>query len=237
MQVLSGAGLFTAPGAGSGVHWVEHLRASDLSVGTYSVPAGADDDQEPHTEDEIYVVTAGQATLEAGGQAAAVGPGSAIYVPAGTPHHLTGATSDLALLVLPAPAQQPPPADRPAVLAERNFRGLFATRLISQAGDGIFTAGLGAYVFFNATTFPDPGAAAAAFAVLYLPYSLVGPFAGVFIDRWSRRQILVWSAVLRASFVVLTASLVASGRLGVPLYVGVLAVLAVNRCFLSSLSA
>ena len=66
MQVLSGAGLFTAPGAGSGVHWVEHLRASDLSVGTYSVPAGADDDQEPHTEDEIYVVTAGQATLEAG---------------------------------------------------------------------------------------------------------------------------------------------------------------------------
>jgi hypothetical protein len=35
MRVLSGAGLFTAPGAGSGVHWVvEHLRVSDLSVGT-----------------------------------------------------------------------------------------------------------------------------------------------------------------------------------------------------------
>ena len=73
MQVLSGAGLFTAPGAGDGVHWVEHLRASDLSVGTYSVPAGADDDQEPHTEDEIYVVTAGQATLKAGGTSDAEG--------------------------------------------------------------------------------------------------------------------------------------------------------------------
>jgi MFS family permease len=127
--------------------------------------------------------------------------------------------------------------DLRAVLAERNFRRLFATRLISQAGDGMFTAGLGAYVFFNATSFPDPGAAAAAFTVLYLPYSLIGPFAGVFIDRWSRRQILVWSALLRASFVVLTASLVASGRLGPPLYVSVLAVLGVNRFFLSSLSA
>jgi MFS family permease len=128
-------------------------------------------------------------------------------------------------------------ADLRAVLAERNFRRLFATRLISQSGDGMFTAGLGAYVFFNATTYPNPGAAAAAFAVLYLPYSLIGPFAGVFIDRWSRRQILVWSALLRAIFVALTAFLVASGSLGLPLYISVLAVLGVNRFFLSSLSA
>ena len=59
----------------------------------------------------------------------------------------------------------------------------------------------------------------------------------MFIDRWSRRQILVWSALLRAGFVVLTASLVASGGLGLPLYVSVLAALGVNRFFLSSLSA
>ena len=123
------------------------------------------------------------------------------------------------------------------MLAERNFRRLFATRLVSQTGDGVFTAGLGSYVFFNATKFPDPASAAGAFAVLYLPYSLIGPFAGVFIDRWSRRQILVWSAVIRAVFVALTASLVASGNLGVPLYASVLATLAVDRFFLSSLSA
>jgi MFS family permease len=82
-------------------------------------------------------------------------------------------------------------ADLRVVLAGRDFRRLFATRLVSQAGDGIVTAGVGTYVFFNATTFPSPAAGAAAFAVLYLPYSLIGPFAGVFIDRWSRRQILV----------------------------------------------
>ncbi len=128
-------------------------------------------------------------------------------------------------------------ADLRSVLAERNFRRLFATRLISQTGDGIFTAGLGTYVFFNSTTFPNPAAAATAFAVLYLPYSLIGPFAGVFIDRWSRRQILVWSAVARTIFVCLAAGFVASGTLGIPLYVGALLVLGVNRFFLSALSA
>jgi MFS family permease len=128
-------------------------------------------------------------------------------------------------------------AELRSVLQERQFRRLFSTRLISQTGDGVFTAGLGSYVFFNSTTFPNPASAAGAFAVLYLPYSLIGPFAGVFIDRWSRRQILVWSALLRTTFVVLTASLVASGNLGAPLYAGVLLVLGVNRFFLSSLSA
>jgi len=44
-------------------------------------------------------------------------------------------------------------ADLRAVLAGRDFRRLFSTRLISQAGDGVFTAGLGTYVFFNAETF------------------------------------------------------------------------------------
>jgi MFS family permease len=127
--------------------------------------------------------------------------------------------------------------DLRTVLAERDFRRLFATRLVSQTGDGIITAGIGTYVFFNASTFPSPAAGAAAFTVLYLPYSLVGPFAGVFIDRWSRRQILVWSALVRALFVVLTAALMAAGNRSVPLYVALLLVLAVNRFLLSTLSA
>jgi len=127
--------------------------------------------------------------------------------------------------------------DLRVVWAVRDFRRLLSTRLISQTGDGIFTAGLGTYVFFNAATFPNPAKGAAAFAVLYAPYSLIGPFAGVFIDRWSRRQILVYSALLRSVFVALTAGLMASGNLGAPLYVAVLLVLGVNRFFLSSLSA
>jgi MFS family permease len=128
-------------------------------------------------------------------------------------------------------------ADLRTVLAQRDFRRLFATRLISQTGDGIFSAGVGTYVFFNAATFPSPARGAAAFAVLYLPYSLVGPFAGVFIDRWSRRQILVLSALLRSAFVIATAALMALGNHSVPLYIAVLLVLGVNRFFLSALSA
>ena len=128
-------------------------------------------------------------------------------------------------------------SDLRTVLAERNFRRLFSTRLTSQTGDGVVTAAIGTYVFFNATTFTSPAAAAAAFTVLYVPYSLIGPFAGVFIDRWSRRQILVLSALIRSAFVALTAALMVSGSRGVPLYVAYLLVLGVNRFLLASLSA
>ena len=128
-------------------------------------------------------------------------------------------------------------SDLRTVLAERGFRRLFATRLVSRFGDGIFQAGLGTYVFFSAQSFPNPGSAALAFAVLYLPYSLIGPFAGVFIDRWSRRQILVWSAVLRGGAVALTGLLIAAGSRGLPVYAAALVVFGVNRFFLSALSA
>jgi MFS family permease len=128
-------------------------------------------------------------------------------------------------------------ADLRVVLGEPGFRRLYATRLVSQTGDGIFNAGFAAYAFFSATVFPNPASAASAAAVLYLPYSVIGPFAGVLIDRWSRRQILVWSATIRAAMVVVAAAFVASGTLGIPLYIAVLAVLGVNRFFLSALSA
>jgi MFS family permease len=155
------------------------------------------------------------------------------------------APSGASSLALPPRAGAPDPGrpggfwrDLKVVWAEHDFRRLLSTRLVSQTGDGIFTAGLGTYVFFNRELFPDPATGAAAFAVLYAPYSLIGPFAGVFIDRWSRRQILVYSALLRSVFVALTAALMASGsRLGPALYVAVLLVLGVNRFFLSSLSA
>jgi MFS family permease len=128
-------------------------------------------------------------------------------------------------------------ADLKAVLAERDFRKLFGTRLVAQTGDGIVTAAVGTYVFFNASTFPTPMAGAAAFIVLYVPYSLIGPFAGVLIDRWSRRQILVWSAPLRGALVVVTAALMAANVRSMPLYIAVLAVSAVSRFLLSALSA
>jgi mannose-6-phosphate isomerase-like protein (cupin superfamily) len=105
MRVIIGAGEFTTPPAGQSATWVEHLRVADLSVGTYSIPAGGTDEQSPHTEDEIYIVTAGRARLAAAGEEAEVGPGSVIYVPAGEVHRFTDIVEDLAVVVFFAPAE------------------------------------------------------------------------------------------------------------------------------------
>jgi len=103
MQVIDAAGTFAGPPGQ--VWWAEHLRVEALSVGTYCIPAGGTDDQEPHTEDEVYLVTAGRATLESGDAAVTVRPGSVIYLPAGEVHRFTHVTEDLAVVVLFAPAE------------------------------------------------------------------------------------------------------------------------------------
>ncbi len=105
MQVMTGAGSFTPPAGQAENHWIEQLRVADLSVGSYSIPRGGLDDQEPHTEDEIYVVTAGRAMLQASGDSVPVGPGSVIYVAAGEVHRFTDITEDLAAVVVFAPAE------------------------------------------------------------------------------------------------------------------------------------
>jgi mannose-6-phosphate isomerase-like protein (cupin superfamily) len=102
MQLIDQAGRFTPPG-GAPNHFVEQLRAPDLSLGTYSIPAGGVDDQTPHTEDEIYVVCRGRARLVAGGVTVDVAPGSVAYVPAGERHQFIDVLEDLALLVVFAP--------------------------------------------------------------------------------------------------------------------------------------
>jgi mannose-6-phosphate isomerase-like protein (cupin superfamily) len=105
MRVINDAGRFTPPVGQDRNHWIEHLRVTDLSVGTYSVPRGGVDDQVPHTEDEIYVVISGRAVLRAGEDSSAVGPGAVIYVAAGEEHRFTDVTEDLAAVVLFAPAE------------------------------------------------------------------------------------------------------------------------------------
>jgi mannose-6-phosphate isomerase-like protein (cupin superfamily) len=105
MKIIEDAGRFTPPSGQAGNHWIEQFRVADLSVGTYSIPRGGVDDQEPHTEDEIYVVSTGRAVFRAGEDSAAVGPGSVIYVAAGEEHRFTDVTEDFAAIVLFAPAE------------------------------------------------------------------------------------------------------------------------------------
>lgn len=83
----------------------ELLRVPALSVGRYQLPAGATDTQQPHTEDEVYVIRSGRGTLRTPtGDAPAV-PGAVLFVPAGEEHRFVEIVEPLDVLVLFAPAE------------------------------------------------------------------------------------------------------------------------------------
>lgn len=115
VQHLDRAGEFAVPG-GFANYYVEHLSTSAMSIGTYCVPAGGVDDQQPHPVDEVYVVLSGTGTfesgtvesgaVESGGRRVDVGPGTTLYVPAGEPHRFLEVRTDLTVLVVFAPPYQ-----------------------------------------------------------------------------------------------------------------------------------
>ena len=114
---------------------------------------------------------------------------------------------------------------------------LLTVRWIGQIGDGIFQSSLASFVLFSPERQPDAVSAATAFAVVLLPYSLVGPYAGVFLDRFSRQRIVQFSNLVRGADLLLIALLIKSGTTGVPLTLLVLAAFGINRLILAGLSA
>jgi len=124
-----------------------------------------------------------------------------------------------------------------AALAEPGFRRLFATRLVCQFGDGVFQASLAGAVLFDPERQARAGEVAAAFTVLLLPYSLIGPFAGVLLDRWWRQRVLVVANLVRAAGVVGAAAEIAGGLRGFPFYVSALVIISLSRFVNSALSA
>ncbi|MFI6933612.1 MFS transporter [Streptomyces sp. NPDC050287] len=127
--------------------------------------------------------------------------------------------------------------DLRVLLRFRNFRRLLAVRLLSQGADGVYQIALAAYVVFSPEKQTSATAIASATAVLLLPYSLVGPFAGVLLDRWRRRQVFLYGNLLRAVMASATAVLMVSAVPDWLFYVSALCVTAVNRFLLSGLSA
>jgi mannose-6-phosphate isomerase-like protein (cupin superfamily) len=105
MPVIEAAGQFAPDHGTGGAHYAEHLRSADLWVGTYSIPAGGADGQSPHTEDEIYVVTAGAATFVDAGGEVLVGSGATIFVAAGDEHRFVEVTEDVATVVVFGPPE------------------------------------------------------------------------------------------------------------------------------------
>jgi mannose-6-phosphate isomerase-like protein (cupin superfamily) len=88
-----------------GEPWLEFLRVPALSMGVYTLAAGAVDEQQPHTEDEVYYVVAGRAQLRVADEDRAVGPGSIVFVAANVEHRFHSISEELTTLVFFAPAE------------------------------------------------------------------------------------------------------------------------------------
>jgi MFS family permease len=118
-----------------------------------------------------------------------------------------------------------------------DFWRLLELRIASQFGDGLFQAGLAGALLFNPERGARPMAIAGAFAVLFLPYSLLGPFAGALMDRWDRRLVLVGANIGRVLSVALVGICLAIGSGNLLVLCGALVVNGLARFVSSGLSA
>jgi mannose-6-phosphate isomerase-like protein (cupin superfamily) len=85
--------------------YLEFLRVPSMSMGLYVLEVGATDLQQPHTEDEVYVVTGGKAKLRVANEVHEVKAGSIVYVDANVDHKFFDIEERLETLVFFAPAE------------------------------------------------------------------------------------------------------------------------------------
>jgi len=114
---------------------------------------------------------------------------------------------------------------------------ILTIRWSGQLTDGLFQSALASFVLFSPERAPNAISAALAFAVVLLPYSLIGPYVGIFLDRFSRQRIIRNCNYLRAANLLIIAWLVNSSSTGIVLTLFVLFAFGVNRLILSGLSA
>jgi MFS family permease len=117
------------------------------------------------------------------------------------------------------------------------FWRLLELRAVSQFGDGLFQAGLAGGLLFSTDRAAGPWELAASFAVAYLPYSVLGPFAGALLDRWDRRLVLIGANVGRLVLVLGIAALLAAGADDLAILFGALIANGFTRFVSSGLSA
>lgn len=80
----------------------------------------------------------------------------------------------------------------------RSFRWLCSGQIVSELGNWFnFIAGLG---LVRAVSIAQPEATAIMLVARLAPFALIAPFAGAFVDRWSRRTIMIVSDLSRAIF-------------------------------------
>ena len=124
-----------------------------------------------------------------------------------------------------------------SIFKGENARRLLFVRLFGQAGDGILQTALATFVLFSPQREVDPERIALAFAILLIPYSVIGPFVGLFIDSWSRRSILFRANILRVVTMIAIAVVVLNHEANQLLAVLVLVSLGINQFIQAALAA
>lgn len=122
-------------------------------------------------------------------------------------------------------------------MIDRRLRPLLRTRWTGQFTDGIFQSALASFVLFSPERQASAINAAVAFAVVLLPYSVVGPMVGTLLDRFSRQRAVLFSNLTRSATLIFIALLIFQGHTGVELTIFVLVAFGVNRLILAGLSA
>lgn len=116
------------------------------------------------------------------------------------------------------------------------LRKLVTGQAIGQGADGLAQIAFASVVLFDIGKGATAGRVAAVLAVTLLPFSIVGPFAGVVIDRWDRRRVLVLVSVARAVIAVgaIAVVLLQSELLA---YIGILLLVSSSRFVLAAKGA
>jgi len=123
------------------------------------------------------------------------------------------------------------------ILTDRKFSRLLRVRWTGQMTDGIFQSALASFILFSPERQANALGAALAFAVVLLPYSVIGPFVGTILDRVSRQRAIAFSNLSRAITLSVIALLLFQGYTGIEITVFVLIAFGVNRLILAGLSA
>jgi len=123
------------------------------------------------------------------------------------------------------------------LIRDKKLFRLLRVRWSGQFTDGLFQSALASFVLFSPERQASATNAAVAFAVVLLPYSVVGPFVGTLLDRFSRQRAILFSNLIRAATLLVVAHFIYYEYPGPLITAVVLIAFGVNRLILAGLSA
>ena len=123
------------------------------------------------------------------------------------------------------------------MLAERDFRALIGGQVLGQAADGFAQATLAKVLILDPLSQGTPERIFALFALTLVPYSMIGPYAGVFVDRWPRRALMQWANAIRMALLLTLPFWTRVFDGDQPLFVAALLLFSLGRLFLATKGA